>query len=72
MALQYRGDREVPEQLAPGDDLHLQIVFLDDKARPYGVEEVSLAEDPVAVLNQRMQHIGLEVVASKPDEQGTA
>ena len=46
-----------PQQFAQRRDLHLQVVFLNDQPGPDQIEQLVLAHDPIAALDQRQQHI---------------
>ena len=37
--------------------MHVQVVFLDDEARPDGVEQLCLVNDALAPLDQREQQV---------------
>jgi hypothetical protein len=37
--------------------LHLQVVFLDDEARPDGIEQFRLVDNALAPLDQRQQQV---------------
>ncbi|HZT54731.1 MAG TPA: hypothetical protein VFA35_00785, partial [Burkholderiaceae bacterium] len=51
------GDRLRPEQLAQGGDLHLQVVFLDDEARPRQIEELLLGDQLAGAFGERHEHV---------------
>ncbi len=45
------------QDLAQRRDLHLEVVLLDDQARPDAIEELVLGDDAVAAVDQREQHV---------------
>ena len=46
-----------PEELAQVHHVNLQVVLLDDQARPDDVEQLLLRHDPVAPLHQRLEQV---------------
>ncbi len=73
-ATRNRRNRRGPQQLAQRPDLHLQVVFLDDQARPDGVEQLVFRDDPLAPLDQSHQHVEstrTERGSASPDQELT-
>ena len=53
----------VTEHLAQRDDLHLQVVLLDDEAGPHDVKELVLGHRSIASFDERQQ--GVEGAAAE-------
>ena len=51
------GDRQRPQQLAQGRDMHLQGVVFNHCGRPHGLQQVGLAHRRAAPIKQHHQHI---------------
>ena len=52
-----RRDRATPEKLAQRGDLHGEVVLLDLDAGPHALEQLILADDAIAMLDQHEQQV---------------
>lgn len=50
-------DHVRPEQSSQGTHVHRKVVFLDDDVGPDDVEQLPLGHDPMAPLDERLEHV---------------